>query len=722
MERYEIIFRHARFEHDFPSEIKEKLDEWRSSRFSEEDDYENWKKQDLINEIATFLWSAKKMRKLEEYSSKFEIGGEEENIFKHLLELCHEIEGESDRFEKDFLYAQGFCLVYEFDIAVTLLRECLQNKETSIEFKIKVRKLLDNIYTYSDSITQKAADDNTRELIKLQNFDIDECKKYLQHCCIFYSEEEESFIVEVLKKHNEKELWDILYENSFREEEYLVNIYERIKPEISLNDGIYIEIFEYWLEIRAYENIDIEIERVRNNFDDPLILKRFEIKKLIKQGTFDEASNLIDEVLALDTKDPETILYKMQVLFLKNEYLETLEWIENYGQNYDLRYIFWKKVVSLFKIDREDETVEYFIECYNSGKLDDSFITSIIANNELPEGVMIRVLDKLITSIKPEKDWGTPSVFLPYVFSITENYEKKGEIRYYLIDLYLHVNTIKYMLKINPIEVNEIYHYSQPDSLNYLPKYSESVGGDKLRLGNVAYLNDPEEGKVFYEILKKKNENVLEDLVVHTDLMYENTYLACFSRKEDFLPMWVQYASDATGNCYAINTSIFNQFESEFEERLYRKITHNRFKNKNNKYVLYRVFYYGSGVLSDEDEEILGFCDAISNMLERMKNYFSDEQIKDLVNQLLSEIRYLFKDIAYASEDEIRVICIDHYDEKKLLASTNGGYRFYMELDADIYFNRVILGPKAIDVKKKATYLSCCQNVGKVEKSKIKYV
>ena len=133
MERYEIIFRHARFEHDFPSEIKEKLDEWRSSRFSEEDDYENWKKQDLINEIATFLWSAKKMRKLEEYSSKFEIGGEEENIFKHLLELCHEIEGESDRFEKDFLYAQGFCLVYEFDIAVTQVKNLPAKQETWVQ-------------------------------------------------------------------------------------------------------------------------------------------------------------------------------------------------------------------------------------------------------------------------------------------------------------------------------------------------------------------------------------------------------------------------------------------------------------------------------------------------------------------------------------------------------------------------------------------------------------
>lgn len=38
------------------------------------------------------------------------------------------------------------------------------------------------------------------------------------------------------------------------------------------------------------------------------------------------------------------------------------------------------------------------------------------------------------------------------------------------------------------------------------------------------------------------------------------------------------------------------------------------------------------------------------------------------------------------------------------------------------YINRVILGPRATDIKKKATYLSCCKNVGRIEKSKIKYV
>lgn len=722
MDRYEAVFRTTECEYSFPSEITEKLDEWRNVRFSEEYDFDDWKKQDLINDIAIFLWSTKQMEKLEHYSLKFESEEEDDNVFKQLVELRDEMKNISTRYEKDFLYAKGFCLVYEFDIAVDLLERCLQNTEANTEFKIKIRELLDDIFTYSDCATQKMIDANTRELIVLQNFEIVECKKYLKNTFLKGCEAEENFIVEILKKHNEKELWDILYENKFREDNYLANVYDKVKPDIPLDDKIYIEVFEYWLDEHEYQKIDTEIQRIRINFDDLLVLKRFQTKKLIEQEKINEASDLIDELLCKDENDLETILYKIQVLFLKEEYLKTLELIENYGNNYELHYIFWKKVASLVRIDKVEEAITYFVDCYNMGYLDDIYITSSIAHNELPKSVMIGVLDKLTAQSKPNKEWRTPSIFLPYVFSITEKYEKRGELRYNLIYLYLHVGTIKNMLKINPTEVKEIYHYSQPDTIKYLPKYSEKVGGSKLRLGNVAYLNDPEEGKVFYEILKKGNNNILEGLQEHNDLMYENTYLACFSRKDDFLPMWVQYARDGVGYCYAINTSIFDQYESEVEERLYRKVTYNRFKSRSNRYVLYRVFYYGSSTLSEEDKNILAFCDAISNILNELKFYFDNGQIRDLTNQLLNSIRYLFKDVAYASEDEVRIICTDYYNEKLIETSDNESYRFYMELDADIYFNRVILGPKATDVKKKATYLSCCKNVGKVELSKIKYV
>ena len=721
MDKYEAVFRSARHERGIPIEITEKLDKWRNTQFSEED-MKNWEKQDLIYDIALFLWSAKRMKIIAEYSSKFESDEEDENVFKKLVELCDEIDRVSDRHEKEFLYAKGFCLVYEFDIAVELLEGCLKNKEVSTEFNIKVRELLDEIFTYYDNATQKEADANIRELIKLRDFDIVECRKYLKHAFFYYSESEEEFIVEVLKKHNKKELWDIFYENNFREEKYLASVYEKVKPEVSLSDGIYMEVLEYWLDEHEYQKIGIEIDRIKSKFGDSLALKRFQVKNLLEQDKIDDASKLIDEILLFDVNDLQTILYKMQVLLFKKEYLKVLELIEKYGEKYELQYVFWKKVISLVESNKREEAISYFVDCYNSGALNDIFITAPIAHKELPESVMISVLDKLIAKNQPEKDWGIPSIFLPYVFDATEDYERKGELRYYLINLYLHVRTIKNMLKINPKEVKEIYHYSQPETLNYLPKYSEKIGGSKLRLGNVAYLNDPEEGKVFYEILKTKNCSALELMLEHNDLLYENTYLACFSRKDDFLPMWVQYAKDGAGNCYAIETSIFNQYESELEERLYRKYTYNRFKYRSNQYVLYRVFYYGSTSLSEGDEEILAFCDVISNILNKLKPYFEDSQIKDLVNQLLSDVRYLFKDVAYSSEDEVRVICTDYYDEKLIESCGDGNYRFYMELDSDIYFNRVILGPKATDIKKKATYLSCCQNVGRVEQSTIKYV
>lgn len=724
MDNFELVLRNARYIDALPSEITDKIDQWERICCSKEDDSDSEEciKEELVNDIAVYLWTTKKMNRLGEYASKFEgTESKEDNIFLQLKELHSVIERTSDICKKEYLYAQGFCLLSEFDIAKELLEKCTRNKETNNELLIEVRELLADILSFCGA-TWKQKDENKREMIALYDFDLTECMNYLKSNFFYHNEEVENFILEILRRHNTNELWDIFYENDFRKTEYLVNVYEKIKPEIPLADGVYLEVLNYWLEKREYQKIDAEIERISNCFDDSLALKKFKVKELIEQELVDLAAELTDEILLLNENDLQIILYKIQVLFYKNDYLKTLEWIEKYQDKFDVNYIFWKKEVSLVKLDRTEEAIAYFAECYNTRNLEEIFITSLIANKEIPENVMICILDRLTAQINLEKDWITPSIFVPYVFGITENLENKGRIRYYLIELYQCVQMIKRLLTIDPEEVKEVYHYSQPETLCYLPKYSKEIGGAKLRLGNVAYLNDPEEGRVFYDILKNSNCSVLEELLDNNELMYENTYLACFSRKDDFLPMWVQYSKDGSGNCYAIDTSVFNKYESELEERLIRKVTYDRYKDKKNNYVLYRVFYYGGSQSSEEDNAVLSFCEKISSILNKLKQFFGDYQIKELTNQLLNGVRYLFKNVAYASEDEVRVICTDYFNEKCVQTCDTGVPRFYMEINEDLFFTRVILGPKAIDVKKKVTYLSCCENVGKVEQSRIKYV
>lgn len=418
----------------------------------------------------------------------------------------------------------------------------------------------------------------------------------------------------------------------------------------------------------------------------------------------------------------QAIFYKIKILFLQEKYDEVLELLNEYETKFKNYQMFEFKVISLIKTNQIEEAVTFFVNSYNVGNIEDIFIYWFMSHELIEEKIMIKILEGFRTPVVIMRDWRLPEVYIPYVLGITEKYAEKGEIRYKLLQLYIYTNSIKNSLKVNLEEVKEIYHYSQACSLQYLPQYSENIGGSKLRLGNIAYLNDPEEGKIFYKILQEQGCDALNSIYDDNELKYENTYLASFSTKADFLPMWVQYAADGSGNCYAINTNIFSQYESKFEEQILGEITHNKFRYSGEKYILYKVYYYDFEEIDKNDSGIIDFCKKIGGIVGELKSYLQNGKINQLVKDVINSIRYLFKDCAYASEDELRVICIDYNGSRHIDITGEGVPRFYMELDKDIYFNKIILGPKAIDVKKKATYLSCCKNVGKVEQSKIQYV
>jgi len=403
-------------------------------------------------------------------------------------------------------------------------------------------------------------------------------------------------------------------------------------------------------------------------------------------------------------------------------YEKTLEWISKIGMPFDPYGVFQMKFSSLMRTNNIDEAINFFADYYNTGQLDNSAVYRVISEREINSDIAIKILDRLKAQVNMNRDWGMPEVFIPYVLNITEKYAERGWLRNQLIQLYMYANSIKYILKINPEEAKEIYHYSQPSSLRYLPQYSKEIGGSKFRLGNAAYLNDPEEGKVFFKILEQAGCSIVNEIFEDSELKYENTYLASFSKKKDFLPMWVQYAQDGKGVCYALNTSVFEYNEFDIEKHIYHRLTYNKYNLQEEKYVLYKVYYFNNEDINANDLKVIELCNDIAQMLDRIVQYMNNSEIKELVVNIINSIRYLFKDVAYANEDEVRIISIDYYDKKLIDITSEEVPRFYRELDEEIYFNKIILGPKAEEIRKKATYLSCCKNVGGVEKSKIKYV
>ena len=95
-----------------------------------------------------------------------------------------------------------------------------------------------------------------------------------------------------------------------------------------------------------------------------------------------------------------------------------------------------------------------------------------------------------------------PSVYsILYLIDRIDNFDKKVVKK--IVALYRKVMNIKSTLLIRVIKGN-VVHYC---SLNTLKKLAT---GEKFRLYNVDYMNDPEEGKTFFDLINESNFNVNE--------------------------------------------------------------------------------------------------------------------------------------------------------------------------------------------------------------------
>lgn len=268
-------------------------------------------------------------------------------------------------------------------------------------------------------------------------------------------------------------------------------------------------------------------------------------------------------------------------------------------------------------------------------------------------------------------------------------------------------------------------------------------------------MNDPTEGEILLDMLKKyelgkENENIDEIL---NYLYYEtpskgrevisgdnHTYLISFSEAIDTLPMWVQYSKDGTGCCLLLKKEFFDEKEETnfiggdtIESLSIKEIDEavNQVEDKNDefvsnnkveKYCLYKVRYISENYdsLNAPTRENIK---SIAKVLLDLKKDNVYKEYKNIIVNMLDQIRFLFKSDDYAHEKETRIIKFAEGDTVKLTGNEEG-FRvphLYIEVDKDLEISEVILGPKVEQAPEIATYIKYSDNNIKVTKSKIKY-
>ena len=316
-----------------------------------------------------------------------------------------------------------------------------------------------------------------------------------------------------------------------------------------------------------------------------------------------------------------------------------------------------------------------------------------------------------------------------------------------------------------PGESKEVAHYT---SLHTLISLAEK---GHFRLYNAAYMNDPEEGRVFFEIMNRWTDidiDIEDSFYRDSKLHLSPAYIGSFvkvdaqDKEKDKLFLWRTYGKhdeqEAAGTCLIFKhegTVFAENYRQQIGamQQLQAKLPMSKGDHQNpeekqpRKPDLYKIVY------SDENLSPLSHVDALrlsrkdysanrglseelnklAESLKQIKKHIKQEKDNDkkkklrkLVRDLLDAIRFLFKARHYREEKEVRVVQV-RYDEENTTQDEDGIQvdteqippRFYLETDENFRFSEVILGPQTRGVPEWKRWLK--ERDIKVDQSEIQY-
>ena len=293
-----------------------------------------------------------------------------------------------------------------------------------------------------------------------------------------------------------------------------------------------------------------------------------------------------------------------------------------------------------------------------------------------------------------------------------------------LIKIYWIVQKIKYELSIKDLSKNKFGHYTSGDVLQILLKQSSDNEGKysiegRTRLGNVKYMNDPEEGSVLDRYMELGKSDNLE-----VSLKPSPWFLMSLTTKIDDLAMWSQYGARAEGVCLVLKTDSFKVYKSMAEtewignfdisilEKKLTSIKREETNSSNKKDYLYRICYLDEESLNNgdsnvvkednnnllDDEEIKSINTSLVELKQFLNNIAKDSLLNNAIEECLEEIRYLFKVSGYSYESELRILkyaMLDLDNEDIKIDDKSGPVaKLYLERAMPIQLEQVIFGPK----------------------------
>ena len=347
-------------------------------------------------------------------------------------------------------------------------------------------------------------------------------------------------------------------------------------------------------------------------------------------------------------------------------------------------------------------------------------------------------------NLKSRNSW---AYLVARIKDIIKDDEKGVEPFGLFITLHAAIAKIKEVRLSKPIDGNEIAHYTSLHTLKKLVDKEEC-----FRLYNAGYMNDPEEGRAFFDVMeyffniagKGERWRDVKSLfyLKNKETPYPSSaYIGSFvivdsdvasAKNKDELFLWRTYGKhdleEAAGACL-----IFKHEETHFAEHPPFEIsamsqlvdTGPMSWQQPPKPALYKIAYLSccnKGQLAIALGELVKPLEAVVSFYKEFEGN-QKVALAKLVRELLDDIRFLFKADHYKEEHEVRVIRMAYYAAEQTdiqIDMEQFPPSLYLETLKGCRFPEVILGPQTRRVSEWKQWLKK-RGVEKVSPSGIPY-
>ncbi|MCL1936833.1 MAG: DUF2971 domain-containing protein [Candidatus Azobacteroides sp.] len=359
--------------------------------------------------------------------------------------------------------------------------------------------------------------------------------------------------------------------------------------------------------------------------------------------------------------------------------------------------LFFIKGALYFTLNQEEDARDYFVKSQK-----DILEILVFLHNEnrekvVPNEIFFSVLDNdnfFNKTIEKDKD-KSEDYKMAYIYSI-------------LIIIQLHIN--------NENEKEVATYTSKTAAQSMLFEKSN------FKLNAINYSNDPTEGKTLLDFFFKKDDCPTKE-ILNKDY---SAFAGCFTFNHDRLNQFRLYGKEDGKEGTGLSLVFHNSFFKADAKMAIIGIKRDE-KNEGEKHALFRCIYidpetqriesvgqkeeylfYREGKENNKTNdkiklEIENYRDYISKLtknIEKQMNELKDFVKKtnldlEIVGQLLINLRYLTKHIAFQEEQECRIVKIHSLAESKIKTSNDYKQMYVEYLKIPNYVDKIYFGPKA---------------------------